>query len=120
MDWILYLAFNEAPIGNITADRPDTQTNSMELAFNLHPDFWGQGYMKEAVIEVMRHLFRLGFSNVLCGYSEGNRKSKRLIEKLGFQPYRTAENAWQKNGQPITEYTCILSREEFSALYGEI
>ena len=76
--------------------------------------------MKEAVVEVLHHLFRLGFENVLCGYSEGNRKSKRLIEKLGFRPFRVTENAWQKDGQPITEYTGILSREEFTDLYGEI
>lgn len=120
MDWILYLRETGAPIGNVTADRPDAQTHSMELAFNLHPDYWGKEYMKEAVVEVLRHLFRLGFENVLCGYSEGNRKSKRLIEKLGFRPFRVTENAWQKDGQPITEYTCILSRGEFTALYGEI
>ncbi len=120
MDWILYLRESGTPIGNITADRPDEDTHSMELSFNLHPDFWGKEYMKEAVIEVMHHLFRLGFANVLCGYSEGNRKSKRLIEKLGFRPYRTTENAWQKDGHPITDYTCILSRQEFVSLYGEI
>ncbi|MBQ8398725.1 MAG: hypothetical protein IJX08_02020 [Clostridia bacterium] len=55
----------------------------------------------------------LQFDNILCGYDEGNVKSKRVIEKLGFLPYETIPNAWQKNGVPITSYRCILSKERF-------
>jgi len=118
MDWIIFLRESGKPIGNITADRPNEELHSMELSFNLHPDYWGHEYMKEAVIAVMRHLFSLGFENVLCGYSEGNRKSKRLGEKIGFRPYSVKENAWMKNGHPVTDYTTILSRAEFEQLYG--
>lgn len=119
MDWILYKKEDGTPIGNVTADRISKELNAIELAYNLHPDYWGREYMKEAVVGVMRHLFSLGFDNILCGYSEGNRKSKRVIEKLGFQPYSVQENAWVKDGKPVTDYTCILSRQAFRTLYGE-
>lgn len=111
LDWILYLKDSMKPIGNLVADRVDVGMNAIEIAFNLHPDYWGKGYMKEAAVEVLRHLFEIGFDFVLCGYDEGNKKSKRVIEKIGFVPYSVKENAWNKNGIPITTYMCILSRE---------
>lgn len=45
------------PIGNIVADREDDNLHSIELSFNLHPNYWGCGYMKEACIIVMDYLF---------------------------------------------------------------
>ena len=113
LNWILFLKEDMTPIGDLVADRIDKEQNAIELAFNLHPDYWGKGYMPEAVNEVMRHLFSLGFDNILCSYDEGNRKSKRVIEKLGFVLYKTTPNAWQKNGMPITSYHYILSKKTF-------
>lgn len=118
IDWILYLKRDMEPIGNITADRIEKEINAIELSFNLHPIYWGQGYMQEAVIKVMEYLFKLGFDNILCGYSEGNIKSKKLIDKVGFEFYKKEENAWQKNGISITEYQTIMSKKRFLELYG--
>jgi len=118
MDWIIYLKDGTLPIGNIIADRPDAEVNGIELSFNLHPDYWGNEYMKEAAVGVMRYLFSLGFDNVLCGYSDGNRKSKRVCEKLGFEPFKVKEEAWFKDGQPVTDYLLIISKERFSELFG--
>lgn len=118
-DWIACLK-DGMPIANIVADRVDRELNAIELAFNLHPTYWGNGYIKEAVVEICRYLYSIGFDNVLCGYSEGNKKSKRVCEKIGFKPYKTIQNAWVKNGTPITDYQCILSREDFETLYSTI
>lgn len=117
-DWIIYLK-DLTPIGNITADRIVEDINAIEIAFNLHPDFWGNGYMKEASIVVMSYLFSLGFDNILCGYDHGNFKSKIVIEKIGFKNYTTKENAWVKDGVPITVYQTIMSKEDFYNKYFE-
>ena len=116
-DWIMYLKENDMPIGNIVADREIEELKSTELAFNLHPNYWGKGYMKEAVVEVMKYLFENGFENVMCGYDEGNIKSEKVGEKIGFVPYSKKENAWVKNGVGITSYKTILSKERFNELY---
>ncbi len=117
-DWILFLKSSGEPVGNLVADRFNPGMNSMELAFNLHPTHWGHEYMKEAVIEVCRFLFAEGYDNVIAGYDEGNRKSKRVQEKVGFEPYAVRENAWQKNGVPITTYELIMTKAHFAKLYG--
>ena len=116
-DWIMYLKDTKEAIGNIVADRGDKDDKSIELAFNTHPDYWRCGYTKEAIIEIMKFLFNNGYERILCGYDEGNYKSKAIGEKLGFEPYMVKENAWVKNGVPITSYTSVLTKERFNELY---
>jgi ribosomal-protein-alanine N-acetyltransferase len=116
-DWVIYLKDTMEPIGNVTADREQQDIKAIELAFNTHPNHWRKGYTTEALIEIMRFLFNNGYENILCGYDEGNIKSKAIGEKLGFIPYKVKENAWVKNGIPITSYTSILSKERFNELY---
>ena len=116
-DWVIYLKDTMKPIGNVIADREQKNIKAIELAFNTHPNYWRQGYTSEAVIEIIKFLFSQGYENILCGYDEGNIKSKAIGEKLGFEPYKVKENAWQKNGISITNYTSILSNERFNELY---
>ena len=112
-DWIIYLKEGNIPIGNVTADGEVEELKAIELAFNIHPSHWGNGYIGEALLEIMDYLFNQGYENILCGYSEGNVKSKRVGEKLGFRLFSIKENSWYKNGIPITDYMTILSRDDF-------
>lgn len=61
-----------------------------ELGYWLGKPFWGRGYMPEAARELLRHGFEeLGMTTIWCGYYDGNEKSKRVQEKLGFVYYHT-------------------------------
>lgn len=120
LDWIIYSKENNIPIGNIVADRVNKDNNSIEISYNLHPNYWGKGYMKEAALAVMNYLYSLGFDNIICGYDEGNIKSKKLIDKIGFSPYQIKENAWSKNGIPITTYITIMNKDTFYTMYSHI
>ena len=63
-----------------------------ELGYWLGKPFWGKGYMPEAAREIIRHAFEeLGMTTIWCGYYEGNYKSKRVQEKLGFIYHHTCE-----------------------------
>lgn len=56
-----------------------------ELGFWLGKPFWGRGYVPEASLRLLEHAFSdLGMRTVFCGYYEGNIKSKRAQEKIGF------------------------------------
>ena len=113
LNWIVFLKDTMTPIGDLVADRIDLEQNSIEIAYNLHPNYWGHGYMPEAVKEAMKYLFDLGFDSIVCAYDEGNVKSKRVIEKLGFKHCKTIPNSWVKNGTPITSYNYIISKTIF-------
>ena len=78
------------PIGSIElklnghTDMTD-RDDECELGYWLGKPFWGRGYMPEAAKEVIRHGFvDLGMSAIWCGYYDGNLKSKRVQEKVGF------------------------------------
>lgn len=61
-----------------------------ELGYWLAQPFWGRGYMPEAAGELLRRAFEeLGMTTVWCGYYDGNQKSKRVQEKLGFVFHHT-------------------------------
>lgn len=57
-----------------------------ELGYWLGKPFWGQGITPEAAREIIRHGFEdAGMTKIWCDYYEGNTKSKRVQEKVGFQ-----------------------------------
>ena len=61
-----------------------------ELGYWLGKTFWGKGYMPEAAREILRHGFEdLGMNIIWCGYYDGNSKSKRVQEKVGFSYHHT-------------------------------
>ena len=63
-----------------------------ELGYWLGKPFWGQGIIPEASRELLRHAFEdLGMNTVWCGHYEGNTKSRRVMEKLGFIYHHTTE-----------------------------
>lgn len=112
-DWYIYLKSNNYPIGNVTADREIDEINSIELTFNMHPNYWRNGFMSEAVKKIINYLFDKGYDNIIMGYDDGNVKSKSFIEKLGAKFYYTKENAYQKNGVNISTTLMIISKESW-------
>ena len=76
---------------NGSTDMTD-RDDECELGYWLGKPFWGKGYMPEAARKIIRHAFEeLGITTIWCGYYEGNYKSKRVQEKLGFIYHHTCE-----------------------------
>lgn len=66
-----------------------------ELGYWLGKPFWGRGYMPEAAEELLRYAFEdLKMSAVWCGYYDGNAKSKRVQERLGFVYHHTCDDVF--------------------------
>jgi len=61
------------------------EDNSKELGSIISEHYWGNGYMPEAVIEILKYCFyKLQVEVVYAGYLEKNNQSVRLKEKCGF------------------------------------
>ena len=88
------LKSEDVPIGCIGFHRDDLaeEDDEYELGYWIGKPFWGQGLIPEAAREMLRHAFsELGMERIWCGYYEGNEKSRRVQEKLGFVHQRTTE-----------------------------
>ena len=78
--------------GKGRSDMTDRE-DECELGYWLGQPFWGRGLMPEAVREILRHGFMdLGMRIIWCGYYDGNEKSRRVQEKVGFIYHHTCVN----------------------------
>ena len=111
-DWILY--FDDVPIGNIYTNDEEQPEKSIYVSFNLHPKYWGKGYIPEALIQIIEYLFSIGYDNIISGYLDGNNRAKRVIEKLGFKPYKIIKDSYTSDlGNKIDEYKSIITKDDW-------
>jgi RimJ/RimL family protein N-acetyltransferase len=60
-------------------------TPAIELSWRLARPFWGGGYATEAAIAVLDHAFgAIGFHDVVAYTVPENRRSRRVMERLGM------------------------------------
>ena len=112
-----------SPIGSIglklkgSTDMTDRE-DECELGYWIGKPFWGQGLIPEAAEELLRHAFEeLGMRAVWCGYYEGNVKSRRVQEKLGFvYQYTTEGLELPLLGERRTGHTMLLTKERWKNL----
>ncbi|MBO5109294.1 MAG: GNAT family N-acetyltransferase [Clostridia bacterium] len=111
----------DTPIGSIGLHRNDLacHMDEYELGYWLAKPFWGQGLIPEAAQEILRHAFEdLSMSRVWCGYYDGNVKSRRVQEKLGFTYHHTTEGI---ELPPLNEtrigHASLLTKEAWENLH---
>ena len=113
-----------SPIGSIglklngSTDMTD-RDDECELGYWIGKPFWGQGMIPEASRAILRHAFEgLGMRAVWCGYYDGNEKSKRVQEKLGFVYQYTTEGLEVSLVNEIrTGHTNLMTKEHWLEHY---
>ena len=90
-----------------------------ELGFWIAKPFWGLGLIPEASRELLRRAFEdLCMSKVWCGYYDGNIKSKRVQEKVGFVYHYTRENVdVPLMNEKRTEHISCITKELWQKVY---
>lgn len=105
------------PIGSIGLHHNDlaSKDDEAELGYWIGVPYWGQGLVPEAARELLRHAFEdLKLERVWCGYYDGNTKSKRVQEKLGFKHQWTTENVpVPQMGETRKGHVNLMPKEEW-------
>ncbi len=105
------------PIGSIGFHRRDlaTSDDEYELGFCIAKKHWGQGLIPEASREMLRYAFEeLHMNRIWCAYYDGNDKSRRAQEKLGFVYQRTTEGVEVPQlGETRTGHSNLMTRERW-------
>lgn len=90
-----------------------------ELGYWIGRQFWGKGYATEAGERLLRHAFEDMNSNaVWCCYYDGNARSKRVQEKLGFTYVRTDPQGDTLLGYTLPEIENVLRKADFDVRRG--
>lgn len=86
-----------------------------ELGYWLGKPFWGNGFVPEAAEALLHRGFEELNRNVIwCGYFEGNWKSARVQEKLGFVYHHTCKDApVPLLGETRTEHINCLTKAQW-------
>ena len=83
------------------------QKRGREIGYVLSKDYWGRGLMPEAVRAAIRWLFDdVGLDFVIVGHFTRNDRSRRVIEKCGFEyvktiPYDTQDGRTEESREYI-------------------
>lgn len=95
-----------------TLPKPDD-----EIGYALRPDCWGNGYIPEAVLELLRYGFvERGLRTVWCGHYDFNDRSRRVVEKCGFL-YRFSDRHFvEAQGAECVELHYALTRGQWEGL----
>lgn len=116
------------PIGSIGLHRKGVsdltdREDECELGYWLGKPYWGQGLIPEAARALLRYAFEeLGMAAVWCGYYEGNEKSRRVQEKLGFvYHHRTEKVEVRLMNEVRTGHCNLMTRQRWKnvALFRE-
>lgn len=75
-----------------TPDRTRADYSQLEVGYVLNSNYWGNGYVPEAVEQLKKYAFdELDIDLLWCGHYDFNMKSKRVTEKCGFKYQFTTE-----------------------------
>jgi len=96
--WAVTLKGSGEPVGSIGRFPSDCSKagGEPEIGYWIGVPHWGKGYIPEATRAVIELCFKEGAEHVWCGHFEANDKSRRVIEKCGFE-YIFSE-PWQREG----------------------
>jgi [ribosomal protein S5]-alanine N-acetyltransferase len=103
---------------NHLAEGEFTKTGDVELGYWLGEDFWGKGYMQEAVALVLDYCFdELGKDKVWCAHFEDNQQSRRFQEKFGFV-YHHKDEALYNGLLGVFYNSCVnvMTKEHWEAM----
>ncbi|TKC05873.1 GNAT family N-acetyltransferase [Pedobacter frigoris] len=86
MIWAITLKENpEQMIGNLGYWRTDLANHRAEIGYMLHPDYWRQGILSEALTAVIDFGFNtMGLHSMCANINPANDASRQLLLKHGF------------------------------------
>lgn len=83
--WLVLLKHTHAPIGICGLIKRDS-LDDVDIGFAFLPRYWGNGYAFEAAAAVLAYGRNIvGLTRIVAILSHDNERSRRLLEKLGFE-----------------------------------
>jgi len=111
LNWILKEKAKGKYIGWVQATLYENKSAS--IAYVIFPEFWKQGYAKEACSTIIAHLYsNSDIETIFAEIDTRNNASIALIRSLGFTLAGERKNADFFNGSKSDEYRFELAKRE--------
>lgn len=101
-NWGIVVKDKNTLIGNISVTNIDYKTNTVEVGYCIGRDYWGHGYVVEALKEVISYLFKEGYDLVRARHDKNNPNSGRVMQKAGMK-YEGTLRKFAKNNQGVVD-----------------
>jgi [ribosomal protein S5]-alanine N-acetyltransferase len=111
--WVITFAETGNYLGDIILRRIDRTNARAEIGYTLMPEFWGQGFMKEAIRAVIKFGFNdLKLHSIEANINPANTTSRELLLKMGFLKEAYFRENYYYNGKFLdTEIYSLLERD---------
>ena len=111
--WAIVDKSTNTVIGDFAIHHIDKQNSRGEIGYILHPDFWGKGYMTEALNTLINFGFKdLNLHSFSATVNLENVNSKTLLLKFGFKLEAVFRENFYYNGQFLdSEIYCLLQSD---------
>jgi len=117
LKWGIALRSNDKLIGSVTLFHIDLTHRRAEIGYAQGREFWGQGYMQEALKAVLNHAFvMLNLHRIEADVDPRNAASVRTLERLGFQREGYLRERWQVNGEIQDAFYYGLLRPDWESI----
>ncbi|MDE6200776.1 MAG: GNAT family N-acetyltransferase [Clostridiales bacterium] len=83
--WAIVWKETNQVIGCIDVCVKDERKRCAELGWVIGDEYWGRGIMPEAARSVLKYLFAVGYERIQATHNIANKKSGRVMEKIGMQ-----------------------------------
>jgi Acetyltransferases, including N-acetylases of ribosomal proteins len=108
-------------IGSIgfSPDARRPRVRAAELGYSMSEEYWGLGLMTEAAQEVLRYAFQtLRYELVTITTNPANKRSQRVIEKLGFTYEGTLRYSYMIYDGSVRDTMCFsMFRSEWELMH---
>lgn len=96
----LGIEYEGSLVGMVRLGSLDVRHLRAELGYDLSPAFWGRGFVTKAVAALLDYAFEQGLYRVEATVMEGNVRSERVLERLGFRREGVLRGYKQVRGEP--------------------
>ena len=112
--WGLVRRSDHQLIGTCGYHKWDKRYFRAEIGYDLSPDFWGQGYMTEALRAILQNGFeRMGLNRIDALVYIENDRSVRLLQSLGFKQEGVLHEYFYLDGKFYDHYLLALLHKDW-------
>ncbi|QEE17656.1 GNAT family N-acetyltransferase [Promethearchaeum syntrophicum] len=113
----LMLVFKDTlqEIGSIVFEHWDRHHHSVEIGYDLSPEFWGKGLMAEALNSILNFVFsQMKVNRLEATSNPTNHRSINLLKKIGFIQEGMLRQIYYFNSKYYDELIFSMLKEEWN------